>query len=129
VDGEPCAQALPSSLPGNAGAGSGPGPDLSGIGRKSAETLLHDILDPNAAVDAASVNYIVETVDGEVHSGLLAESAGGGVALRAAEDLLIEVPAESVREVRSDGLSMMPEELEAGLEAADIADLLAFLSR
>lgn len=110
------------------GAGSGPGPDLSGIGRKSAETLLHDILDPNAAVDASYVNYVVETTDGEVHSGLLAESGGGGVALRAAEDLLIEVPAERVREVRSDGLSMMPEELEAGLEPADMADLLAFLS-
>ena len=111
------------------GFGSGPGPDLSGIGRKSAETLLHDILDPNAAVDAAWVNYVVETVDGEVHSGLLAESAGGGIVLRAAEDLLIEVPAERVREVRSDGLSMMPEELEAGLAPADMADLLAFLSR
>ncbi len=111
------------------GAGGGPGPDLSGIGRKSGETLLHDILDPNAAVDAAYVNYIVETVDGEVHTGLLAESAGGAVALRAAEDLLIEVPAERVREIRSDGLSMMPEELEAGLEPADMADLLAFLSR
>ena len=111
------------------GAGSGPGPDLSGIGRKSAETLLHDILDPNAAVDAAYVNYIVETSDGEIHSGLLAESAGGGVVLRGAEDLLIEVPAGRVREVRSDGLSMMPEELEAGLEPADMADLLAFLNR
>ena len=111
------------------GAGSGPGPDLSGIGRKSAETLLHDILDPNAAVDAAYVNYVVETVDGEVHSGLLAEGVGGGVVLRAAEDLLIEVPAEQVGEVRSDGLSMMPEELEAGLAPGDMADLLAFLSR
>ncbi len=111
------------------GSGSGPGPDLSGIGRKSAETLLHDILDPNAAVDAAYVNYIVETTDGEVHSGLLAESIGGGIVLRAAEDLLIEVPAERVREVRSDSLSMMPEELEAGLEPADMADLLAFLNR
>lgn len=111
------------------GSGGGPGPDLSGIGRKSAETLLHDILDPNAAVDAAYVNYVVETVDGEVHSGLLAESGGGGIVLRAAEDLLIEVPAERVREVRSDGLSMMPEELEAGLAPGDMADLLAFLNR
>ena len=111
------------------GSGSGPGPDLSGIGRKSAETLLHDILDPNAAVDAAYVNYVVETVDGEVHSGLLAESGGGGIVLRAAEDLLIEVPAERVGEVRSDGLSMMPEELEAGLAPGDMADLLAFLNR
>ena len=110
-------------------SGGGPGPDLSGIGRKSAETLLHDILDPNAAVDTGYVNYIVETVEGEAFSGLLAESSGGGVVLRAAEDTLIEVPAERIREVRSDGLSMMPEELEAGLEPADMADLLAFLRR
>ena len=110
-------------------SGGGPGPDLSGIGRKSAETLLHDILDPNAAVDTGYVNYIVETVEGETFSGLLAESSGGAVVLRAAEDTLIEVPAERIREVRSDGLSMMPEELEAGLEVADMADLLAFLRR
>ena len=109
------------------GRGGGPGPDLSGIGRKSAETLLHDILDPNAAVDTAYVNYIVETVEGDVYSGLLAGSPAGGVVLRAAEDALIEVPAGRIREVRSDGLSMMPEELEAGLEPADLADLLAFL--
>ena len=109
--------------------GGGPGPDLSGVGRKSAETLLHDILDPNAAVDTGYVNYIVETVEGDVFSGLLAEKENGGVVLRAAEDALIEVAAERIREVRSDGLSMMPEELEAGLEPTDIADLLAFLRR
>ncbi|MCY3969399.1 MAG: c-type cytochrome [Acidobacteria bacterium] len=111
------------------GLGFGPGPDLDGIGRKSAENLLHDILDPNAAVDARYVNYIVETTEGEVLSGILDESPGGGVVLRAAEGSVIEVPAERIREVRSDGLSMMPEELEAGLEPGDLADLLAFLSR
>lgn len=111
------------------GMGLGPGPNLDGIGRKSGETLLHDILDPNAAVDAMYVNYIVETIEGEVFSGILDESSGGGVVLRAAEDAVIEVPAERIREVRSDGLSMMPEELEAGLDPEDLADLLAFLSR
>ncbi len=110
-------------------SGAGPGPDLSGIGRKSAETLLHDILDPNAAVDTGYVNYVVETVEGEAFSGLLAASSGGDVVLHAAEDALIEVAGERIREVRSDGLSMMPEELEAGLEPADMADLLAFLRR
>ena len=111
------------------GLGFGPGPDLDGIGRKSAETLLHDILDPNAAVDAMYVSYIVETIEGEVFSGILDESSGGGVVLRAAEGEVIEVSAERIRAVRSDGLSMMPEELEAGLEPEDLADLLAFLSR
>lgn len=111
------------------GTGGGPGPDLAGIGRKSAETLLHDILDPNAAVDTGYVNYIVETADGEALSGLLAENSGGGVVLRMADDVVVEVPAERILELRSDGLSMMPEELEAGLEPADMADLLAFLRR
>lgn len=109
--------------------GLGPGPSLDGIGRKSGETLLHDILDPNAAVDARYVNYIVETTEGEVFTGILDESSGGDVVLRAAENEVIEVPAERIREVRSDGLSMMPEELEAGLDPDDLADLLAFLSR
>ncbi len=108
--------------------GGGPGPDLGGIGRRSAETLLHDILDPNAAVDTAFVNYILETVNGEVFAGLLAERlAGGGVVLKGPDDTVFEVPADRIRSLRSDGLSMMPEELEAGLEPAGMADLLAFL--
>ena len=109
-------------------SGGGPGPDLSRVGRRSVEAVLHDILEPNAEVDDEYVSYIVETTDGEVYTGLLAESAGGGVVVRVAGDL-IEVPAERVRDVRSDGLSTMPEGLTAGFEYADMADLLAFLNR
>ncbi len=111
------------------GSGAGPGPDLSGIGRKSAETLLHDILDPNAALDTAYGNYILETTDGEIHAGLLAQSSDSGVVLYAAEGAVIEIEPERIREVRSDGLSMMPEGLEEGLAPSDMADLLAFLTR
>ncbi|MCE2560197.1 MAG: c-type cytochrome [Acidobacteria bacterium] len=109
-------------------SGGGPGPDLSRVGNWKAEKVLHDIVDPNAEVDDEYVSYIVETTDGEVYTGLLVESTGGGVVLRVAGDL-IEVPAERVRDVRSDGLSTMPEGLTAGLEHADMADLLAFLNR
>ena len=108
-------------------SGGGSGPDLSRVGSWKAERVLHDIVDPNAEVDDEYLSYIVETTDGEVYTGLLAESTGGGVVLRVAGDL-IEVPAERVRDVRSDGLSTMPEGLAAGLEQADMADLLAFLN-
>ena len=110
-------------------SGTGPGPDLSGVAHWSAERLLRDIVDPNAEIDAEHATWVVETVDGEVHTGLLGESAGGEVVLRVAGDLVIEVPAERVRDVRRDGLSMMPEGLAAGFEPADMADLLAFLNR
>ncbi len=109
--------------------GGGPGPDLSGVAQWSVERLLRDIVDPHAEIDTEHASHIVETVDGEVHTGLLAASSGDGVTLRLAGDILVEVPAERVRDVRSHGLSMMPEGLAAGLEAADMADLLAFLNR
>ena len=110
-----------------ADVGGGPGPDLSGVGGWSPERLLHDTLDPNAEVDADYANYVVETVEGEVFSGLLAESPGDDVVLRTAGDTALKLPAARIREVRRDSLSMMPEGLLAGLEPAEVADLLAFL--
>ena len=107
--------------------GGGPGPDLSRVGGWGPERLLHDTLEPNAEIDADYASYVVETVEGEVFSGLLAESPGSDVVLRTAGDTLVRVPGGRVREVRRDDLSMMPEGLLAGLEPADVADLLAFL--
>ena len=107
--------------------GGGPGPDLSGVGGWSPERLLHDLLNPNAEVDADYASYVVETVEGEVFSGLLAESPGGDVILLAAGGTVVRVPGRRIREVRKDDLSMMPEGLLAGLEPANMADLLAFL--
>ena len=107
--------------------GGGPGPDLSRVGNWSPERVLHDVLEPNAEVDADYPNHVVETVEGEVFSGLLAESPNGDVVLRTAGDTAVSVPAGRIREVRRTGLSMMPEGLLAGLEPAAVADLLAFL--
>ena len=78
-------------------------------------------------MDADYANYVAETVEGEVFSGLLAESPGGDVILLAAGDTRVRLPAARIREVRRDSLSMMPEGLLAGLEPANMADLLAFL--
>jgi putative membrane-bound dehydrogenase-like protein len=47
------------------------GPVLTEISRKSKATLLHDILDPNAAVDPKYINHLAETKDGEVFSGVV----------------------------------------------------------
>ncbi len=107
--------------------GGGPGPDLSGVGGWGPERLLHDTLEPNAEIDADYASYVVETVEGEVFSGLLAESPGSDVILLAAGDTRVRLPAGRIREMRRDSLSMMPEGLLAGLEPANMADLLAFL--
>lgn len=47
------------------------GPVLTEINRKSKETLLHDILDPNAATDPKYISHQIETLEGEIHIGII----------------------------------------------------------
>ena len=61
------------------------GPNLTEIYRKSPETLLHDIVDPNAAVDAQYISFAIEAVDGTFASGIVANETDDSVTLREAE--------------------------------------------
>jgi len=103
------------------------GPDLSDSVNKSPEMLLHDIVDPNAAVEPRFVSYTIEIQGGRIVTGLLHDTTpetvtvvepGGGVA---------EIEPSRIQRQWTLGLSLMPEGLEAGMTAQDMADLLAFL--
>ena len=50
------------------------GPDLSGIGKKypPRDLLLH-LLEPSKTIEPKYVSYLLETVEGQFHSGLLVE--------------------------------------------------------
>jgi putative heme-binding domain-containing protein len=57
------------------------GPVLTEISRKSKATMLHDILDPNAAVDPKYVNHSLETKSGAVHMGIVANETDKSVTI------------------------------------------------
>ncbi len=103
------------------------GPNLTEIYRKSRETILHDILDPNAAADTRYLAYTIERANGEIVSGLIAEETDAAVTLRDANGVRTIVPRNDIQEMIGDGLSLMPEELETGLDPQAMADLLAYL--
>ncbi len=109
------------------GEGGDLGPNLTEIYRKSRETLLHDILDPNAAADTKYIAYTIERKNGEIVSGLIAEENDDAVTIRDANGVRTAVPRGDINEMISGGLSLMPEELETGLEPQALADLLAYL--
>jgi putative membrane-bound dehydrogenase-like protein len=111
------------------GNGNSVGPDLTDIYRKSAETLLQDILDPNAAVNTEFLSFSAETVDGEVKTGLLIGETEELITLREAGGNTITVPRRSIESLRSSGLSLMPEELESVLSHEEMADLIAYLQQ
>ena len=105
------------------------GPSLTDIFRRSRESLLVDIVDPNAAVDPSYLVFDVTTLGGETTSGLLLAQDENGVTLRNADGADVRIAVEQIDEVSASGLSLMPEELESGLDVARLADLLAYLSQ
>ena len=103
------------------------GPVLTEIGRKSKETLLHDILDPNAAADTRYLSHTVVDDTGTMHVGVVLKETDRevGLQLMGGEQRIFR--KDRIRSFTSSGRSLMPEGLEAGMTPADMSDLLAFL--
>ncbi|MEM7379638.1 MAG: PVC-type heme-binding CxxCH protein [Bacteroidota bacterium] len=103
------------------------GPVLTEISRKSKETLLHDILDPNAAVDTRYLNHKVVNSEGTIYFGLVEKDTDKEVSLRMTGGETVSIQKRDLSSFSSTGVSMMPEGLETAIDAQQMADLLAFL--
>jgi uncharacterized repeat protein (TIGR03806 family) len=111
------------------GEGRALGPDLDEIGSKYEKpALLHHILDPSRAIDPQYLAYLLETRDGQVHSGLLVEKTETEVVLRDAQGELIRVPARDVEQLAPQQKSLMPDLLLRDMTAQQVADLLDYLA-
>jgi len=109
------------------GAGNAVGPDLASVGDRSPEGLLVAILDPNRAVEARYVNYIATTSDEQTFMGLLASESATSITLLGPEAKEQPIRRAELKELRSSNSSLMPEGLEAGMTAQDLADLIAYV--
>jgi putative membrane-bound dehydrogenase-like protein len=109
---------------GDEGADIGPNMALS---ERPPEDLLIHILDPNREVDPAYVQYLVEDFEGNTYTGILKAENAHSVTL-GRDDTTETIARNNIKEMRSGGLSMMPEGLEQGLSLQDMADLIAFLA-
>src|SRR5205807_2387095 len=108
--------------------GSTLGPDLSAIGKKlDRSRLLESILEPSKTIDPQYVQYVVETKDGQVHTGLLAEKSAKQIVLKNQGDKETRIPADKVAVIAPMSKSIMPELLLRDMTANQVADLLAFL--
>ncbi|MBY0526019.1 MAG: c-type cytochrome [Gemmataceae bacterium] len=105
------------------------GPDISDTRTKSLEALLVDVLDPNAAIDANFVNYVVTLRSGKVLTGLIAAETASSITLRRADKQSDVVLRQDIEPdgIVSTGRSLMPDGLEKNLSVQEVADLLAFL--
>ncbi len=111
-----------------AGVGVEVGPNIADVERtRTAEQLLTDILNPNAAIDANYINYQVTLKNGKVLTGLIAAETAASLTLKRAENHSDTVLRQDIDEVRSTGVSLMPEGLEKTISVEEMGDLLHFL--
>ena len=104
------------------------GPDLDGVAKKNdRRALLESILQPSRKIDPKFRAYLVETVQGRVHTGLLVSKSDKQVVLRDAAGKELRVAAEDVEMIIAQPKSLMPELLVKDMTAQQLADLLAFL--
>lgn len=104
------------------------GPDFVTLKTAGKETILGHIIDPNAEVRPEYVGYSVETKDDESLLGLVASETAGSVTLRQAYGTVTVLPRANIATMKSQGQSIMPEGLEAGLTPQQMADLLEFIA-
>jgi putative membrane-bound dehydrogenase-like protein len=104
------------------------GPDLTALSDRSKPAMLTAILDPNRAVEDKFVSYAVETRDGDEYTGILSEESGAAINLLDAAGNPHSISRGNIKSLKSSGLSLMPEGLEATFTHQQMADLLAYVA-
>jgi len=110
-----------------AGIGTLVGPDISDAIFKAPEQLLVDILDPSRVIDNNYATFVVKTKSGAVVSGFIAAQTASSLTLRRGEGQEDVVLRQDIEEMKSSGVSLMPEGLEKNVTVEGMSDLLAFL--
>lgn len=109
------------------GTGHELGPNLAAMKNRGPEAILLNVLDPNREVNPQFLSYVLVTNEGKTLSGIIAAESANSVTLRRADGQGDEVLRSDIEELRSTGLSLMPEGLEKQIDQQAMADLIAYL--
>ena len=110
------------------GEGHALGPDLVTVQATGKEKMLGNILDPNREVAPQFQAFEVELKDGDSLIGLIGNETASSLTVRQAFGKEEVVQRSNIARLRNQNQSLMPEGLEAGLKAQDVADLLEYVS-
>lgn len=103
------------------------GPNLATFKARGAEAILLNVIDPNSEVNPQFVNYACELEDGRTITGMIAAETATSVSFKRAENAGETVLRSEISELRSTGMSIMPEGLEKDITPQAMADLIAYI--
>lgn len=105
------------------------GPDLASVRNRTRQALLHDILNPNAAIADGFDLWTAEQHNGKKTTGILTTETPTTLTLRDATGRTTTLARTDIRAMTAAPVSAMPVGLDAQLTVAEMADLLAFLQQ
>ena len=81
----------------------------------------------NRAIDANYLAYNVRLSDGETLTGILAAETATSITLRQPGNKTLTLSRSEIADLKSSGLSLMPDGLERQIPVQDMADLVSFI--
>jgi putative heme-binding domain-containing protein len=109
------------------GQGAKVGPNLDGIGARSAERLLEDMLDPNRNVDPAFRSTRISLKDGRDLQGLVLREEGEVVVMADDKGKEVRIEKKQIEERSVSPISPMPANWADVIQADEMNHLLAYL--
>jgi putative heme-binding domain-containing protein len=108
------------------GEGGKIGPDITGSNRNNLDYVLHNVLDPSAAISKDYQMSTVITVNGRVVTGIVQEKNASRVVIQTVNEQLT-IAAEDIDEITLSPVSMMPEGQFEKMTREEIRDLVVYL--
>lgn len=104
------------------------GPDLSAVGDQFARRDLIDrVLMPSATIAVGYSMTLVETKSGEEYQGVLKQVTDSWIELMGGDGQRVRIATSDIQAQRGSSVSLMPEELQAGLSMQEFTDLIEYL--
>lgn len=109
------------------GIGHDVGAALKQLGDKSPTQLLEAILDPNREIDPRFAGYTILLADGSIIAGVIREESATQITVKAAGGKEHIVQRQEIDQIKSTGVSLMPEGMEEQLDETQMRELIGFL--
>lgn len=109
------------------GVGTAVGADLKGIRNRGLPAVMLNILDPNREVKPQFQAYVIATEDGRLTTGMIQSESANSLTIRRADGTQVVIQRGEIEQLRSTGVSFMPEGLEKQLDMQAMSDLLQYL--
>ncbi|MDG2223317.1 MAG: c-type cytochrome [Rubripirellula sp.] len=109
------------------GAGGKIGPDLTGSNRANLDYILLNSVDPSYDVPDGYKMVLIQTVDGRLLNGVIAEEDATRVVLKTVEQPQVVIPKDDIEARKISTKSMMPDGQLDQMKKQEVIDLIKYL--